>query len=237
MFRTERGEYNWLYILISFNFFVFFLYGVLGSTGPVDDVLVYGIFNTIAVEHGYLWLLTTANFLHFEVWHIFFNMVALYQIGTFVQEFYSTKKLFITYIVTGVVSSIGTLIFASVSNENITSLGASGAVFGILGLLVGGTLKNNRYGASLPFSMQSFVPTLFLAVIIAFMPGINWVAHLFGFLSGVFLGFILENNLTSITLEKDRKLEKYLFAFTMFIFVISYFLLIANLLTGFADKL
>ncbi|MCA9386448.1 rhomboid family intramembrane serine protease [Candidatus Dojkabacteria bacterium] len=237
MFRTDRGEFNWISFLLLFNIVIFSIYLLLGASGPLDEVNIYGIFNAAAVKEGYFWLFLTSNFLHFEAWHIFFNMMALFQIGNLIQEFYSSKKLFITYIVSGIISGIGTLIYANALNENIASLGASGAVFGLLGLLIGGTLKTNRYGTSLPFSTESFIPTLVLAVLIAFMPNVNWVAHIFGLIAGILLGFLFENNMLAKTSQRDLKLESFMYIFTIGIFVISYGLLIANLLTGFAEKL
>jgi rhomboid protease GluP len=212
---------------------MFTIFVLIGSTGIDDDVLVYGIFNANGVAQGMLWLLTTSTFIHFGIAHFFLNMLALYQIGFLVEQFYNSRKILIVYILGGIVGSIATFALSRLQGENIASLGASGAIFAMLGLLIGGTFKRQRYGASLPFTKESFYPTLVFAFLISFLPGINWMAHLGGFVAGVWLGYIFENSLIPFQRTQDVKLEKGLFTVSIGIFVVSYALLVGNLIFDF----
>jgi rhomboid protease GluP len=160
-------------------------------------------------------------------------MLALYQIGFLVEQFYNSRKILIVYILGGIVGSIATFVLSRLQGENIASLGASGAIFAMLGLLIGGTFKRQRYGTSLPFTKESFYPTLVFAFLISFLPGINWMAHLGGFVAGVWLGYIFENSLIPFQRTQDVKLEKGLFTVSIGIFVVSYALLVGNLIFDF----
>ncbi len=227
---NERGEFRWLQFLIGVNGFIFLAYLFLGSENIIDEVLLYGVFNAFGVQNGMFWLLITSTFAHFDPFHFLLNIIALFQIGLLVEKLYSSKKLFITYIIGGLVGSLFTLLLAVVADTNIASLGASGAVFALLGLLIGGTYKQNRYGVSLPFTKESFYPTLFFALIISFFPGINWAAHLGGFISGFLLGYVFENSMIPVINPRDKMLESRLFLASMFLFAFSYILLIFNII-------
>ncbi len=229
---NERGEFRWLIFLLAFNALVFLTYNFIGSAGVEDEVIFYGVFNAVGVARGMYWLLVTSTFVHFDLIHFFLNMIALFQIGILVENLYSSKKLFITYIIGGIVGSLFTYGLALISGTNIASLGASGAVFALLGLLIGGTIKKNRFGLSLPFKRESFYPTLILAGIISFFPGINWAAHLGGFIGGAILGLIYENSLIPVINQKEKNLESVFFTITAFLFCFSYLLLVINLIFG-----
>lgn len=233
MMYNDKGEFRWLIFLIAFNTLIFGIYILLGSTGIDDDVIVYGIFNANGVAQGMLWLLITSTFVHFGIAHFLLNMLALYQIGYLVEQFYNSKKIFIVYILGGVAGSIATFALSRFQGENIASLGASGAIFALLGLLIGGTLKRQRFGVSLPFTKESFYPTLVFALLISFLPGINWMAHLGGFLGGVWLGYIFENSLIPFQRKQDAMVQNLLFTVGIGLFVVSYALLVGNLIFDF----
>lgn len=226
---TSRGEFRWLYVIAGINVLMFLVFSLLGSKTPADEVLIYGIFNSYLVEKGMFWLLITSNFLHFSLTHFLLNFIALLQIGVLVEKVYTSKKLFIVYMFGGLVSSLFTLLLANLQNEVISSLGASGSIFALLGLLVGGTLKHNRFGYDLPFKKEDFYPTLLLALIISFLPNINWAAHLGGFIIGIIFGFIFQNSLTPGIDSRDKRIERYLLIISVLMLVFSYALLVANL--------
>ena len=223
---------RWLYFLLGFNALLYLAYLFLGSEKIIDEIVLYGVFNAFAVSRGMLWLLITSAFTHFFLFHFLLNMFALFQIGFLVEKLYTSQKLFITYIFGAIAGNIFTFALALATNTNISSLGASGAIFALLGLLIGGTFKRNRFGASLPFTKESFYPTLFFAFIISFIPGINWAAHLGGFLIGFILGNLFENSLNSSSKNFDLRLEKWLFRFSFSMFLFSYLFLVFNFLFG-----
>jgi len=80
------------------------------------------------IAGGQYWRLFSAQFLHASLIHLIFNMAALYYLGKDIERFYGPKKFLIIYLGSGLAGS--TLSFLLVSN---VSVGASGAIFGLMG--------------------------------------------------------------------------------------------------------
>ncbi|GAB4286269.1 MAG: hypothetical protein Kow0081_4270 [Candidatus Dojkabacteria bacterium] len=225
-----------LNLLIGINVLIFAAYTLLVSLTGANpreqtelSIVLFGAFSPILVELGMIWIMITSNFLHIGIFHLVINMLALFQLGQLVETFYSSRKVLITYVLSGLTGSIFTYLWALLTDEKIfLSIGASGAIFGLLGLLVGGTLKSSRYTAALPFSIQDFYPTIFLAIIISFFPNINWMAHLGGFLAGFALSYVFKNSYLRVIPEKEETQEKLVEKISFGIIAISYLLLAAN---------
>src|ERR671936_1111451 len=83
----------------------------------------------IGVAHGEWWRLITAAFLHYGPFHLLLNMVALYWFGSLLEQRIGSGKYFLLYIVSGLAGSAGALIASPLT----PTVGASGAIFGILG--------------------------------------------------------------------------------------------------------
>ncbi len=231
-----RLNLSWFGLLIGVNALVFVLFTLSASGEGIlrkDAIIVFGELFTPFVVDGMFWLLITSTFLHYDPLHFLLNMVALWQIGKIVEILYSGKKLFTTYILSGVGGSVATLLLSVFNAYPIASVGASGAIFGLLGLFIGGMLRKNRYGIDLPITKESLYPTIVLAIAMSFLPNINWVAHVGGLGVGVVLGLIFENSLTPSQSPRDAFIEKLLISLSLTILVFSYLLLIGNLFFNF----
>jgi membrane associated rhomboid family serine protease len=86
----------------------------------------------IGVADGEWWRLVTSMFLHGFVLHIVFNMVALWYIGRPVEEYLGSLRYLLLYLVSGLAGSAGAL----VADPTGVTVGASGAIFGILGAML-----------------------------------------------------------------------------------------------------
>ncbi len=229
---SHKNSLNFLLTLNLVIYVLFFL--MLGLSGRVtgeEQILLFGAFDSAFIFKGMLWLTVTSIFLHFGLVHLVFNMLALHQIGNLAIQFYSNKKIFVAYIIGGLTGNLFTLAYSELIGQRITSIGASGAVFSLLGLLIGGTIKKTRFGTSLPFQLRDFYPTLILAVLISLIPQVNWMAHLGGLALGIFLGFIFDNTLSySGNIQRDNLIEKLLFYTSILILIAGYLFLILNLL-------
>lgn len=210
-------------------FLVFFFFGAELNTDQ-EITTVLGTLKADYVERGMLWLLLTSGFVHLDPIHLIFNLIALYQLGHIAQMFYGDRKVFSTFIISIITGNLLTILIFNIADISAVSVGASGGIFGILGLLVGGTVFNRRYGMGLPFRTENFYPTLALAILISFMPNVNWVAHLGGFLGGFALGYIFKTSNDMYIHSNDEKLRDYVFYFSIGTFVISYALLVINLI-------
>ena len=131
------------------------------------------------------WRLVTAMFLHGGLLHIGFNMMALLQLGPAIEELYGSARYLFIYLVTG---AFGFLISASFGNH--FSLGASGAILGLVGVMLAVTTK--RGGAYMQALRSRLISSVVFLFVIGFMGmGIDNYAHGGGLLSGFLLGKIL----------------------------------------------
>jgi membrane associated rhomboid family serine protease len=121
-------------ILIGVNLAIYLVTAVQGNGlnqpgGKLfRDWLLYGP----AVHHGDWWRLVTSMFLHGFILHIVFNMVALWYIGGPVEQYLGRLRFVLLYFVSGLAGSAGAL----VTTPNGFTVGASGAIFGVLGAML-----------------------------------------------------------------------------------------------------
>jgi membrane associated rhomboid family serine protease len=128
------------------------------------------------VAHGGWYRLVTAMFLHQNLIHIGFNMFALWAIGRPMEQYLGTARYIGLYFVSGLAGSAGGLLQA----PHTPVLGASGAIFGILGAMV--VLEHqitNRLGGQ---AMGLVAINLVISFVI---PGISWGGHVGGLIGGV----------------------------------------------------
>lgn len=226
-------------ILILLNLVIFVLYFLV--VGSVENslsaqetvesqVLIFGAFVTSAVSQGMLWLLVTSSFLHFAPLHILFNMLALFESGRVIENFFGRKLIFILFILGGLFGSLATYFITSSSATNIMSIGASGGVFALIGFIFGKSVLQRDTELSQDSSV--WIQNLILAFAISFLPQVNWVAHIAGLVVGIVFSFGIKNYYTS--LSRTNRVINILYYFLLSILVLSYLLLILNLFTDFA---
>jgi membrane associated rhomboid family serine protease len=145
---------------------------------------VYGVNSTIYekgvlwapfIADGDYWRLITAAFLHYGPFHLLLNMLGLYWFGSLLEQRIGSGRFLLIYLVSGLAGSAGALV---VSPTNPT-VGASGAIFGILG--AGLVLEHQRdyvFGGS---ALGVIVANLVLTF---FWPGISIGGHIGGLIGG-----------------------------------------------------
>lgn len=94
-----------------------------------------------AVQAGEWWRLLTATFLHGGVIHLGLNMLALWTVGPLLERIYGRMQFLLIYLVSGLAGSLMSLHYAA---QTKVSVGASGAVFGIVGALVVGVYQHRH---------------------------------------------------------------------------------------------
>lgn len=133
-------------------------------------------------KYGEYWRLFTCMFLHASITHILCNMYSLYVIGPQIESFYGKAKFLFIYIYSGITGSILSLAFSA---NNIVSIGASGAIFGLLGAIL---YFGYHYRVYLGNVLKSqIIPIIMLNLLIGFViSGIDNFAHIGGLIGGVF---------------------------------------------------
>lgn len=162
---------------------------------------------------GEPWLLVTSVFLHGSFSHLFFNMFALGLFGFILENIIGSRKFIQIYLLSGIAASVGAAIFYP------ASLGASGAIYGIMGTLAVLRPKMRIW------IMGFFPMPMYMAAIVwagmdllgMFAPsGTANAAHLFGLGAGIVAGFILRGDFRLPRRRNDplseqdrRKIENY----------------------------
>jgi membrane associated rhomboid family serine protease len=129
------------------------------------------------VADGSYWQLASSMFAHVEIWHIAFNMFALYALGPQLELVLGRARFLALYLLSGLAGS--TLVYWLAAEHGAT-LGASGAVFGLMGALlvvafkVGGNVQTILTWIGINIAITIFGASF-----------ISWQAHLGGFLGGV----------------------------------------------------
>ena len=160
---------------------------------PSETVFLdFGGQDSVAVANGEWWRLVTSYFIHLGIIHILFNSLALYQIGPLVEEVYGSQKFIFIYVVTGLVSSLCSYAFL------IDGAGASGAIFGLIGLMaVYGYRLGGSAGRAL---MRQMLIWAAFAVLVTFSSA-NQVAHISGLIAGAAMGFLIRGEQPATTRE------------------------------------
>jgi len=131
------------------------------------------------------WSLISANYLHGSILHIFFNMIALRQLGPLVLQEYGNYRMFIIYTLSGVFG-----FFVSYLAGVTFTIGASAAVCGLIGAaLYFGKSRGGIYGQTVYRQIGGWAIGIFLFGFL--VPAINNWAHGGGMLAGALLGFLL----------------------------------------------
>ncbi|MEN8649769.1 rhomboid family intramembrane serine protease [Streptomyces sp. 21So2-11] len=132
----------------------------------------------VGVADGQWYRLVTAMFLHQEIWHIGFNMLGLWWLGPPLEAALGRTRFLALYLLSGLAGSALTYLVAA---PNQPSLGASGAIFGLLGATAVLMRRMN-------YDMKPVLVLLALNLLFTFTwSGIAWEAHIGGLVAGVAL--------------------------------------------------
>jgi len=141
------------------------------------------------IAGGAYWRLLSATFLHANLVHIFFNGYALYALGPETERIYGTRRFLGLYLLAGLAGSLASYLLSPA-----VSVGASGAIFGLIGALgVFYYLNRTILGASGKAQVQNMVAIVMINLFIGFSSQgriDNW-AHLGGLAGGVLAGLAL----------------------------------------------
>ncbi|NSW75201.1 MAG: rhomboid family intramembrane serine protease [Candidatus Atribacteria bacterium] len=174
-----------LQYLIAFNL-LFFLATVISGGFSLSNLLRWGAKFGPLIAHGEWQRLLLCIFLHGNLWHLFFNLYALFQLGRITEGIYGQRKFLIIYLFSGVMGSLFSFFF----NFDRIGVGASGAIFGLAGVLLSGGLKYRN--TSLSRLGMSILPFVLINLFIGFtVPAIDNAAHVGGLLGGMFLGLVI----------------------------------------------
>ena len=142
-----------------------------------------GAYLARGVSEGASWQLLTSMFTHAQVWHIVFNMMALYLLGPQLEMVLGRLRFAVLYLLSGLVGSATVYWLAPASS---LTIGASGAVFGLMGALLVLALKVGG-------NVQGLLTLLAVNGVITVLGAqyISWQGHLGGLVGGLLLGWVM----------------------------------------------
>ena len=137
----------------------------------------------VGVAHGEWWRLFTSMFLHANFLHLAMNMFSLYFVGTILEQIIGRWRFLLLYVASGLAGSAGALVWS----PNVPTVGASGAIFGILGAL----LVLERRGNIATGGQILGLIVLNLVITFAFSTYISVGGHVGGLIGGIALMILL----------------------------------------------
>ncbi len=135
-----------------------------------------------ALMDGQWWRLITAGFLHGGILHILMNSWALYVVGAEVEQLYGTSRMIVFYFLSTVSG------FYLSSHTGHFSVGSSAGIFGLIGAMIAFGITDKSHFGSLVKGY--YTQWLIWGVIISFMPGVDFMAHVGGFGGGFVAAYL-----------------------------------------------
>lgn len=184
----KTGKAIITYILIAVNLMIYALTAYLSGNIVDSDtnVLVFlGAKVNELISGGEYYRLVSCMFLHGGIVHVALNMYSLYALGPFVESLYGKVRYTIIYFLAGIVSSLFSYIFSPH-----ISVGASGAIFGLLGAaLVFAVKMRDRIRKDFIINILSVIG---INLVMGFsIPNVDNFGHLGGLVGGILSSFIL----------------------------------------------
>ncbi|KAL5056851.1 hypothetical protein RYX36_028455 [Vicia faba] len=146
----------------------------------------------LVVGENEAWRFLTCMFLHAGVIHLLANMFSLLFIGVRLENEFGFFKIGLLYMFSGFGGSLlSVLHLGDSAAPNTISVGASGALFGLLGAMLSELLTNWTIYLNKCAALTSLLLIIGLNLAVGFLPHVDNSAHIGGFLAGYFLGFVL----------------------------------------------
>ncbi|MCA1571644.1 MAG: rhomboid family intramembrane serine protease [Chloroflexi bacterium] len=157
-----------------------------GSVGPVGE---RHLINAFFVAQGEWWRIFTSAFFHLGPVHLAFNMYVLYLYGQIAERMYGRIEFVAIYVLCAAGGSVLTILV----DAQQFAAGASGAIFGLVGLLFVVSRRHHAVlGGEARMRMAGIGSYLVFLLIFTFLvPGISWTGHIGGVIVGAMLGFLL----------------------------------------------
>ena len=176
--RLKEAKITLFLIFINGIFYI-----VFNLILSIDFLLLFAQINRNILVNFEIWRLITPIFLHADLMHLISNMFALLIFGATIETNLKILKLqyLVTYLISGIIGNIFSLFLLPI---DAISLGASGAIYGLLGIILLIVATEDQY-------LLTFVLIYALYFVAAsFMPGVNIWAHITGLLGELLCGYL-----------------------------------------------
>lgn len=194
VYKRPLSNYPYvIFTIIAINVAVLIIVNLLGEVLGTAKWDSLGSTSWMKVFEGHeFYRLITSMFLHADIGHISGNMVMLYAVGDLLEGSIGHLKMALIYLFGGIIASCGSAYYYYVNHEYVQSIGASGAVFAVVGGLLACLYLNRE---RMKFSSIGFGRIALLAAYSLYSgmgnDGIDNAAHVAGFLGGILIYLII----------------------------------------------
>jgi len=177
--------------LIVINVGIFLVFSILDRDLSVSFMLAHGaMFGPLVLEQGEYYRFLTSMFIHFDIYHVANNMLLLGVLGRYLEPEKGRIKFLIIYFVSGIAGNLLSFGMRVLSGQNVVSGGASGAIFGLMGALLG-TLLKYRHPIGRLSSRGMLIVVGFCLYFGLTSSGVDNAAHIGGLICGFLLAMLM----------------------------------------------
>lgn len=153
----------------------------------INPPLIYYLwsYNLLYNSPVEIWRFVTPVFTHAQLCHLIANLFSLIYLGSLVEKYLTKTEYLFIYLGTGIISEIATTIAYSLFRPEAVGIGASGAIYGLMGFIITTIIddKKDRFKVLIVVIVSAIGVNLFI-------PNVGNVAHFAGLISGLVFGFI-----------------------------------------------
>lgn len=208
--RNFLSGFSVNFILVAINVIAFIVFTIIISSNA-------SLIESIAIKPAnilsgnYIWTFLTSMFMHGGFFHLLANMFSLFFVGSLAERILGSRRYLWFYLFAGIFAGLVFVLssFIFPSELNSYAVGASGAIFGIIGLLMILTpnLKIMAFPIFIPIKLKYAAPGMLIVLWLISIAGnvpIGNTAHLGGFLAGIIFGFYLRKKYKKKTMMIER---------------------------------
>lgn len=172
-------------IIINCLMFLASIFISMQTSDFFGQVFLGALYKPLVYGANEWWRLIASGFVHADFFHLMMNMIALLSLGTFVERVYGVKAFLSIYFVSLISGSLLALIKLP---GNMFSLGASGAIYGLMGATIVYLFSSGLY--KFKQFRTPIIQNLLLNFFISLMPNVSWEAHLGGLIAGALMTLV-----------------------------------------------
>lgn len=189
-YLVPKGNHIITSVILDLNILIWLLMAFSGVnifSAQAPELLEWGGNRRFDTTNGEWWRLLTNTFIHGGIMHLILNISGLVIAALFIEPLFSKRNYVIIYVFSGIFASLSSILWYS----NTVSVGASGAIFGLYGAILGlaFTKVYSKAEQTLVFSLIGV--NMAISLLWGLTGGIDNAAHIGGLISGMFLGIIL----------------------------------------------
>ncbi|XP_022155015.1 RHOMBOID-like protein 10, chloroplastic [Momordica charantia] len=180
--RNPLNNQRWTNILLAVNILTY-----LAQVASQGKLLLWGAKINGLIDQGQLWRLVTSSFLHANIGHLMVNCYSLNSIGPAVEKISGTRRFLAVYFASAIASSSVSYWFC-----NAPSVGASGAIFGLVGSFAVFVVRHRKLVGRGKEDLRHIAHIILLNMAIGMMStGIDNWGHVGGFIGGAAISWLL----------------------------------------------